>query len=172
MFYPQMVGENPDVKDLLNLIQTLDQQDDEAGLHSIFQGVDIDWNTLTADQRNAMITLGAAHKKLAPKMLRSNLMGPPEYDPSLDAEPTGGFNFGDILGDLFNNADDIINAINNIFTGGGTGGGAPLNNGNQKPTDFTPIITAVKWLVGGLVVCVILYGGFKLLSSSKSTKAA
>jgi len=153
-FYPQMVDQTADFDDIINLIETLLAQGDISGVQSILQAP-INWGTLSTDERDAVLAFGGVNKV---QQYRST------------GESTGAatdFNW-----------DAIIAGASSIITGafaafGGGGNTAPIVQ--QAPaaapaTDFTPIVTAAKWIVGGLIVGGILWAVVSIIKASKAAK--
>jgi hypothetical protein len=162
LFYPHQINQDSSYEEVMQLLVQLIMTDEETMFKQAFAGVAIDYNALTQAQRDTVFALGAKQQIRAQRSVAGG-----------DGSNTGSqpFDWGSIIDGLF----DTVNTV--IATFGSGGNPAPVP-GDQPPpntqqgTDWTPIITLAKWVLGIAVAGFVIWGAVSIITSFRSGKTA
>lgn len=146
--YPGFINQTAEQEDIMQLIDVLLAQGDVDGVMSLFVTA-IDYGQLTPQERDAVLYFGGLTQQKRYKTTGAEQGG-----------AATGFDWGSVIGGL----TGVITGAFDAFGPNAGNNAAPYSPApqQQQTTDYSPLITAAKWVVGGIVAGFIIWGIVKL----------
>lgn len=162
--FPMSIGPASSYIEVMQLLAHLAETDQEDQFKYAFAGAQVDYNSLTAAERDAVFAFGA--KNLQPQKMTRNVA-----TDTASGGTASGFDWSGIIDGLFGTVNQVIDT----FGGGNNPAPAPTY---QPPTgssassfDWTPVKTIAIYVGGAIGLGLLIWGAVAIVKASKTSKA-